>query len=328
LESAPWDVELYTCGPRPKDAVLPWQKAFSLGPDTAYFLDEWRLHTGNALTAPCGDSCSKPCGVCDESVFPVTAPPADNAAPVRGEDAAETIVPSAAGDAIARYGSPGLIDRHICAYEKTGKAAFLPHLSLMQVMERSLLRAGISSRFTGGFNPKPILEFAQPSSVGVESLDEIFSFETYFETPDKEKFSPAAGAEDIPAALNRSLPEGLRLKTVSSVRYREKGKKPPSLMSLYAGGRYELTAEDNSLISQTLQGFAENSSFRIVEQNPGRLVIDYISGANTKGFWFILKAALRDGVSALNIRKLSTYARHKETLGSYAEITFLLNDEI
>jgi radical SAM superfamily enzyme YgiQ (UPF0313 family) len=330
LESAPWDAESYTCDPRPRGAALPWQKAFSLGPDAAYFPNEWRLHTANTLTAPCGDPCPHPCGVCDDVIFPVATPTVEGAALEIGGGGAET----AASSTAARRNCPRLIIRHICAYEKTGKAAFLPHLSLMQVMERSLLRAGILSRFTEGFNPKPVLEFAQPSSVGVESLDEIFSFETYFtetqfEPPSKEvagreKF--ADGPDAILAALNWSLPEGLTVKTISSVRYREKGKKPPSLMSLYAGGRYELTAGDDSLIQKTLEAFAGNNSCSIVDQNPGRLVLDYISGANAKGFWFILKAALKDDVSALSIRKLSTYARHGDTLGSYAEIAVLLNE--
>ncbi|MDR1933728.1 MAG: TIGR03936 family radical SAM-associated protein, partial [Spirochaetales bacterium] len=262
-----------------------WEKAVLTGTSEAYLRAEQKRHEENTLTAPCDRPCPHPCGVCGAAVFPVTA---DSGADAESQAAAQ--------EASAPGGFPRSISRHICRYEKTGTAAFLPHLSLMQVMERGLLRAGIALRFTEGFNPKPVLEFAQPSPVGAESLDEVFSFETF-----NEEASEAASD-----ALNKNLPEGLRITAVSVIRYREKGKKPPSLMSLYTGGRYEIFSDDPELCAKTLSELGRIPAFTIIESSKGRLVVDHACGGNARGFQSLLKAALGDSLKSLRIRKLAT----------------------
>jgi radical SAM-linked protein len=211
-------------------------------------------------------------------------------------------------------------------YERTGKAAFLPHLSLMQVMERSLLRAGIPLRFTGGFNPKPVLEFAQAAPVGVESLEEVFSFET-FEEPSK---TPGADSEEaFVRRLNACLPESLRVVSVSSIIYREKEKKPPSLMSLYAGGRYELEfPPDSPELEKTVLGvFEGKSGFREVSRNENLLVFDYTEEQGSRGFRSLLKETLGERLPEIKVRKLLTRCRLGGKIGSYREIAEIGKNE-
>ncbi|MDR1626112.1 MAG: TIGR03936 family radical SAM-associated protein [Spirochaetia bacterium] len=299
LAEARWDVEDATCRPRPPGDRLPWENAVSLGTGAAYFKNEWMRHGEYVPTSPCAAPCPHPCGVCGESVFPVAAPSVDETPDESLEAKSLQAEP---------FAGPRAIYRHICRYEKTGAAAFLPHLSLMQVMERGLLRAGITPRFTGGFNPKPVLEFAQPSSVGVESLEEIFSFETY---------DAPVGHGCLAGAVNASLPQGLSVKDVSCLRYWEKGKKPPSLMSLSAGGRYELSSENQPLLSGLAEAFKSLDGVTMLEETGQTLTLDYIAGENGKGFQAVLKN-LTDSPGELSVRKKNSYARCRGRIMSYA----------
>jgi radical SAM-linked protein len=228
-----------------------------------------------------------------------------------------------AANAPAANKTPGFIRRYIAVYRKTGKAAYLPHLSLMQVMERALLRARITPRFTEGFNPRPCIEFAQPSPVGAESLEEAFSFELR----EDDSAPPGETAlEELIARLNAGLPDGLCVSAISSLRYREKGKKPPSLMSLYAGGRYSLEFSDPGLAEQCLAALESDEKNKgagglaLAIREPGKLVIDYTGGPDAKGFWALLKQALGERISGVKLTKLKTFARRGDALGSYAEI--------
>jgi radical SAM-linked protein len=77
----------------------------------------------------------------------------------------------------------------------------------MTVFERAVVRAGYAARFTEGFNPKPRLEFANPLSLGLESLDEIGGIDLHdFDSE-----------EGFVARMNRSLPAGLLLKSAAVV---------------------------------------------------------------------------------------------------------------
>ncbi|MDR3201514.1 MAG: TIGR03936 family radical SAM-associated protein, partial [Spirochaetales bacterium] len=297
LQSASWNTQEETCRPRANEETLPWENAVSTGTAAAYLSAEYKQHEAHTLTAPCAEACAHPCGVCNSAIFPVTAPDeaaADQSAIIAARQAS-------AEDSAGRIPARSIF-RHICRYEKTGTSAFLPHLSLMQVMERSLLRAGVALRFTEGFNPKPTLEFAQPSSVGTESLDEVFSFETF----DEEETQPCSDSEALMSALNGKLPEGLCVTSLRVIRYEEKGKKPPSLMSLYAGGRYEITSYNQDITAKTLLEFSQNPALTIIKQAENRFVVDHACGENAKGFQSLLKAALGEDIRRLRIRKLMT----------------------
>ena len=62
-------------------------------------------------------------------------------------------------------------------FEKTGNAAYISHLDLMRVFQRSFKRAGLPLTHTQGFNPRPSVSIALPLSVGVESNCELLDFD-------------------------------------------------------------------------------------------------------------------------------------------------------
>jgi hypothetical protein len=310
LAEARWNVEALACRSRALEDKLPWENAVSLGAGAAYFKNEWTRHGEQVLTSPCAKPCRHPCGVCGDAVFPVAA---EAASPlIEFPDEA-----SSRRDEPPPFTKPRVIYRHICHYEKTGAAAFLPHLSLMQVTERGLLRAGIDLRFSEGFNPKPVLEFAQPSSVGVESLEEFFSFET---------FNAPAEPENLPHVINENMPQGLTVKAVFCLRYQEKGKKPPSLMSLSAGGRYEISSENRPLFERLAGDLKGISGLTILEKNGQTLTLDYFTGENGKGFQAVLKS-LTDTPGEVFIRKKASYARYRGKIMSYEAAAEKLQNE-
>lgn len=125
--------------------------------------------------------------------------------------------------------------RVVFSFTKTGASAFISHLDLMTVFERAIVRAGYAARFTEGFNPKPRLEFANPLSLGLESLEEIAGIDLHdYDTEE----SPREPARFL-ARMNRSLPAGLFVKSVAVVPHDGISRRR-SLMSLYWGADFEV----------------------------------------------------------------------------------------
>lgn len=87
-------------------------------------------------------------------------------------------------------------------FEKNGMAAYISHLDLMRLFQRSFKRAGLPLTHTKGFNPRPSVSIALPMSLGMESVCELLDFEledTHFT------------CEEIRDRLNRNLTEGVRI---------------------------------------------------------------------------------------------------------------------
>ena len=84
-------------------------------------------------------------------------------------------------------------------FTKTGRAKFLSHLDLMRTFQRAFLRADVRLKHSEGFNPHPIMSFALPLSVGMESQCELLDFQLDGETEPPE----------LVARLTDALPEGI-----------------------------------------------------------------------------------------------------------------------
>ncbi len=94
--------------------------------------------------------------------------------------------------------------RLMVKYEKCGDAAMLSHRECMRALERALRRSRLPIEFTAGFNPRPRMSFSPALPLGVAAEAE------YLEV------SVAGGVDEGEAveALNRALPEGLRVREV------------------------------------------------------------------------------------------------------------------
>ena len=87
-------------------------------------------------------------------------------------------------------------------FEKVGNAAYISHLDLMRLFQRSFKRAGLPLTHTKGFNPRPSVSIALPLSLGVESQCELLDFDLEGES---------VPCEEIKERINRCLTEGVRI---------------------------------------------------------------------------------------------------------------------
>ena len=206
---------------------LPWD-GLSVGISQSYLKNERYKARIGGKTPPCSSPCDHPCGVCGGKIQTKTA----------------NTKPADAGGKIVYGGNlpreiennrqktpPGGFRRMLFSFSKNGKALFLSHINVMQILERAFLRAGLPIRYTEGFNPKPRLEFAHPLGLGVSSGGEIASVD----------LKAAVHGEVFMTQLNQVLPEGLAIERAAPMKPLDPGMKRPSLMALYAGGRYRLT---------------------------------------------------------------------------------------
>ena len=92
------------------------------------------------------------------------------------------------------------MDKLRLKFSKTGRAVYISHLDLMRTMQRAFQRAGVSLKYSEGFNPHPQLSILLPLGVGCASRCELMDFRLREET----------GLETLPERLSAALPEGIR----------------------------------------------------------------------------------------------------------------------
>ncbi|MFN2353389.1 MAG: TIGR03960 family B12-binding radical SAM protein [Desulfopila sp.] len=106
-------------------------------------------------------------------------------------------------------------------YSRLGKIGYLGHLEILQLVFRSLKRAGIHTAYSKGFNPSPKISFGEALPVGMESDAEFF----IMDLP-----APLADPTDAADRLNNSLPEGLHVQSIEL----HSGKMAQSIINTYA----------------------------------------------------------------------------------------------
>jgi radical SAM-linked protein len=120
-------------------------------------------------------------------------------------------------------------------FAKEGLSRFISHLELMKTWERSLRRAAVPLAFTAGYNPHPKMSFALPLAVGCEGLRD------YLEIVVEAGVDP----ESMMEALSRSLPEGLRVFSVTLLPDSD-----PPLMAQVEGASYLVRSLLSCLITE------------------------------------------------------------------------------
>ena len=125
-------------------------------------------------------------------------------------------------------------------FAKEGRAVYISHLDLMRTMQRAFQRAGLSLKYSEGFNPHPILSILLPLSVGMSSACELMDFQLAEETD----------LESMPERLTAAMPEGIRVLAV----YPE-GRKVKELKWLRVSGTLEYDTADAAAMRDGLQAF-------------------------------------------------------------------------
>ena len=91
--------------------------------------------------------------------------------------------------------------KKIIVFRKYGRLRFVGHLDMMRAFQRALRRAEIPLAYSQGFNPHPLMSFANPLPLGFEGCREIMEISLEKEMSDAE----------VLQRLAAQLPEGLTI---------------------------------------------------------------------------------------------------------------------
>lgn len=109
--------------------------------------------------------------------------------------------------------------KYVIRFQKTGVICYTSHLDILKVFKRSFKRAGIRLAYSQGFNPHPKMGFAQPLSLGYESLDEYIEFEIADAAEDGAK--TCKDPQKILEMMRALMPEGLELISIAPAKHRK-----------------------------------------------------------------------------------------------------------
>lgn len=93
------------------------------------------------------------------------------------------------------------MSNYVLKYSRDSRVKYISHLDFIRMFHRAVRRAGLSMKFSEGFNPHPVMTVAMPLSVGVTSDSEYI----------KMGFAEEYGAEEIKNRLNDALPGGFEI---------------------------------------------------------------------------------------------------------------------
>ncbi|MDH3975461.1 MAG: TIGR03960 family B12-binding radical SAM protein [Deltaproteobacteria bacterium] len=143
------------------DDILPWD-LIDPGVTKKFLIDELNRSYEGELTEDCRYGRCSVCGVCDHKILKIrtfkeaTLP----AQPVKKSST-----------------SSPLKTKFRVRYTKRGPARFMGHTDMIQVLIRTLRRAGIPILYSEGFRPSPKISFGSPIPFATESLAEYFDIE-------------------------------------------------------------------------------------------------------------------------------------------------------
>jgi radical SAM family uncharacterized protein/radical SAM-linked protein len=179
--------------PRSMGEILPWHHLHS-GVDNRFLKEEQEKSRTETYTPDCRFHACQKCGLCDfETIFPI----------VHNRSQRRDNIPAApTGTNEQKQVTDENHNRYIVHYSRTGKICFLGHLEILQVVFRTLRRAGIETHYSKGFNPSPKISFGPALAAGTESLAEFFIMDLPEQLSNRKKAM---------ARLNSKLPPGLKI---------------------------------------------------------------------------------------------------------------------
>ena len=180
----------YAARTRDTSEVLPWEHILC-GVSKEFLLAEFRKALAGEVTPDCREAGCLACGACTSEQASALPPLRD----ARGKPDSRLPPPQGMSEADRP------VRRIRIVFSKTGSLRFLGHLEMARMFERACRRAGVPLSFTGGYSPKPRINFALSLPTGTEALAEWLDLE----------LAEAWPAELIMETLNNHLPSGIRV---------------------------------------------------------------------------------------------------------------------
>ncbi len=232
-------------GKRREDQPLPWDHLQS-GLDPAFLKEELARSQKGVYTPDCRYHGCQDCGLCDfETIQPV----------VRGGFLDKSRVPEASGTVAHRPNDDTLAHyKYMVCYSRRGDISYLGHLEILQLIFRSLRRAGIRTHFSRGFNPTPKISFGSALPVGLESEAEFF----IMDLPE-----PLTDGQKTIDHLNSCLPPGLLVNEIDL----HMGKIPQNIINSY---KVQLPRELTGSETSAIADYLESDLFFVSRRRKGR----------------------------------------------------------
>lgn len=113
-------------------------------------------------------------------------------------------------------------------FMRKGALSYIGHLDLKTVFERAVRRAELPLLYSQGYNPRPMLVFALPIGVGIDTTGDYVDV----------SMSVPVDAEEFKTKVNEELPDGLKVLEAITI---DEPKR--SLMSVVTVAEYDLEAK-------------------------------------------------------------------------------------
>lgn len=115
-------------------------------------------------------------------------------------------------------------------FSKHGALKFVGHLDIMRYFQKVFRRSGIDIAYTEGFSPHPVMSFAAPLGVGLESDGEYMDVE----------LNSMESTEDVKRRMNEQMAEGMEALSVTVL-----PEKSGSAMAAVAAAGYYISFRDS-----------------------------------------------------------------------------------
>lgn len=142
-------------------------------------------------------------------------------------------------------------------FGKEGIVKFIGHLDMMRYFQKAFRRAGIDIKYSQGYHPHPVLSFASPLGVGLESTGEYLDIEV----------NSCGDPEAMKAALNEQMVEGVTVYSVHALPDDAK-----NAMSIIAAADYEVRFRENMApcdgctLKQAVESFAALEEIHVIKK--------------------------------------------------------------
>lgn len=141
-----------------------------------------------------------------------------------------------------------------CRFSRKGAVSYIGHLDLMKTIERAIRRAGLPVLYSQGYNPRPMMVFALPLGVGINTTGDYFDA----------AMSVPVDSVEFMTKVNPELPEGLEILTCVSI---DEPKR--SLMSVVTTAEYTLEAPG---ITEPLLKMFSYETIEVEKKSKGKIV--------------------------------------------------------
>ncbi|MCF7885307.1 MAG: TIGR03960 family B12-binding radical SAM protein [Candidatus Marinimicrobia bacterium] len=225
-------------GEYPLDASLPWN-IIDNGIKKSYLVEEREKASTAEYTRDCRKGCTG-CGLCNEKLKMRTSQEKPNdihSNCENNENVADQI-------------------RYRLNFSKIGLARFISHQNMLEIIHRTIRRAGMSPKYSQGYNQRPIISASFPIPYPYYSEDEYLDI------------TMLGKQRNMVERLNKNVPDGIIFQNTVEIPL-----KAPSLFSQVEGFKYEVIPKKgiNEDIRQEIKQFVKADNWDIQRKN-GKII--------------------------------------------------------